>query len=167
MVHICICIYMHIYRVFKKNRHFSRCWYLLVIRTVTVNPFCFSYIPQKCKLWTNECYFLLRSCSFIVINWRINQISLFGPDFYRKKEWEVNYFFSITFKVTDNNYGLVFELYTHLKQSNVLILKITSANTKKCQESDIPMLTNLSVSVGCSKSMELVLCNFSLKTVSM
>ena len=71
--------------------------------------------------------------------------------------------FSITFKVTDNDYDLGFELYTHLKQRNVRILKITSAKTKKCPESDIPMFTKLPESVGASKGMEIVLHNVYLK----
>ena len=51
----------------QKNRSFSRCWYLKVIRRDTVNPFCFSYIAPKCMLWAKESYFVLRSCSVIVI----------------------------------------------------------------------------------------------------
>ena len=62
--------YFSIYRVFKKTHHFSRCWYLMVIRRDTVNTFCFSYIAQKCMLWAKEYYFLLRSCSGIVIKWK-------------------------------------------------------------------------------------------------
>ena len=51
----------------QKNRHFSICWYLMVIRRDTVNHFCFSYIAQKCILRSKECYFLLCRCSVIVI----------------------------------------------------------------------------------------------------
>ena len=51
----------------QKNRHFSKCSYLMVTRWDTVNPLCISYIAQKRMLWAKECYFLLRSCSVIVI----------------------------------------------------------------------------------------------------